>query len=148
MFRFIILFVILSLPLKAEEILMRCLNKSDNQFVFYKWNNPLIGKTKIFVREKGEWVKWCNNDLDDADDRKWNYNREIKLLDKGARCLTSYSRKFDNNTYKEGTTNSFLDFEIYDREYKQRGTYTNPEGKKESDNRTVEFVCSRYKKDD
>ena len=148
MFRFIILFVILSLPLKGEEILMKCVNKSDNAVDFYKWNNPLVGKTTIFLRREGEWVRWCNNESHGTDAKTWNYNSKIKLQDKGARCFTSYSKKYDDGSYRKGKVESFIDFEVYGREYNKRGTYTNPEGKKENDNETIRYVCSRYKKDD
>jgi hypothetical protein len=43
-------------PAYAETIVMECRETGDADPTRYKYESPLIGKAKVFLREDGEWV--------------------------------------------------------------------------------------------
>ena len=46
-------------PAYAETIVMECVPLVSNGAIHFKYENPLIGKAKVFFREDGQWVEWA-----------------------------------------------------------------------------------------
>ena len=94
---------------------MSCTNTETLKETAYKWKKPLIGKTAIFERYKGDWVKRCKKNEKKG---HMHLKRTLILLDKGARCETSFEYDMDSidNYDTSGTQDSYLDFEIMERE--------------------------------
>ena len=45
-------------PAYAETIVMECQRANEAGFTNYKYESPLFGKAKVFIREDGKWLEW------------------------------------------------------------------------------------------
>ena len=105
------LMMMLTTQVGAEEIKMSCAGD------LYKYQAPLLGKTKILLRKAASWVPWCNRaSLNTAENCHLETSERGGHLQAFKRFIYGQSKEYQNSNLKLGFRYKVLQSEIIDFE--------------------------------